>query len=187
MNGRIAMLEGRSGVWFTYNDGTPTGMQFPSPSWSCFPVALDMNPLSGGHYVASMQGGGFTTWGAGMGLVFTAGGCPYDASVYQGVRFLARADQPLVMSTLFPTADTNPPSSGGTCQELTGHTCFDSYQMQIGLSTGWQKFNLDFKSLAQEGWGQPVVFNRGKLIGINFQISSGVGAFTIKVDDIAFY
>ncbi len=186
-NGRIAPFDGRNGVWFTYNDATPGGKQFPPPSSPTFPMQLVMDPLSDGRYAANTYGSGFTSWGAGMGLVLTSGGCPYDAGVYQGVRFYARADQATSMYTLFPTADTNPPSAGGTCQELTGHSCFDSYRAEVGLGPDWQTYYIDFALLTQQGWGQPVVFDQKKLIGINFQMPIEAGSFSIQVDDVTFF
>jgi hypothetical protein len=186
-DGRIAPFDGRNGVWFAYNDGTPGGMQFPSPSSPSFPMFIDVDPLSGGHYVAATYGSGFTTWGVGIGLVFTSWSCPYDASVFKAVRFYARSDRPMTLSVLFPTADTNPPSAGGACQELTGHSCFDSYQAQVRLDQGYQKYYVDFASLTQQGWGQPVVFDSKRLIGINFQIPNDAELFTVMIDDVTFY
>jgi hypothetical protein len=95
-------------------------------------------------------------------------------------------DHALHALALFPTADTNPPSSGGTCQELTKLSCFDSYQGQLSLGPSWQAYHFDFARLNQQGWGTPAIFDAKKLIGVNFQVGIDAGSFTLEVDDVTF-
>ena len=184
----ISNFEGRAGTWFTYGDDTPGSEVRPATGAANFYMSLDMDPLSPGRYVADFSGSGFTTWGAGMGLVLWDG-CPYDASVYKGVHFKAHAARVQALYVLFPTVDTNPPIDGGACQESPAHRCYDANQTQLVLDTEWQSFYVDFASLAQQGWGAPAPFDARRLIGINFQVpaTASVGSFELAIDELSFY
>ncbi len=179
-------LEGRVGVWFTYDDDTPGADVHPLTDAANFYMSLDVDPLSTGRYVAEFSGSGFTTWGAGMGLVLS-NSCPYDASVYKGVRFYARADRAQIVYVLFPTAGTNLPSDGGSCQASPDRGCYDANQTQLVLDVQWQSFYVDFASLSQQGWGVPAPFDAHQLIGINFQVPASAGGFEVAIDDVSFY
>ena len=183
----IAGYDGRSGGWFSYNDGSP-GYQFPSPgSFAMESVAFD---ASGGRSVANTYGKGFSTWGAGMGFVLNSG-CPYDASIYRGLHFFARAELTAATGLLYvllPTAATTPPTYGGTCVQSTPTSCYDDYQTTIPLSSAWAEEYVSFDALRQLGWGTRVTFDARTLMGVNFQTLYGEGsAFSFSIDSISFY
>jgi hypothetical protein len=181
----ILPLEGRSGVWFTYNDGT-AGAQFPlSANFTMQTVPSD---ASGGIRVANTYGKGFSSWGAGMGLVLSKG-CPYDAKVYQGVRFYARSELGQVsIFAMAPTAATTPSSNGGTCMQSSSNACYDDFQTTIDLNTGWTQEYVFWSELTQQGWGTPASFDPSTLMGVNFQtLYQGGFAFSFSIDDISFF
>jgi hypothetical protein len=182
---RILPLEGRSGVWFTYNDDT-AGVQFPlSANFTMQTVPSD---ASGGMRIANTYGKGFSSWGAGMGLVLNDG-CPYDAKVYRGVRFYARSELgPTSIYAMVPTAATTPTSNGGTCIQATANACYDDYQVVIGIDADWREEYLQWGALSQLGWGTPAGFDPSTLMGMNFQtIYQGGEAFSFSIDDISFF
>jgi hypothetical protein len=182
---RILPVEGRSGVWFTYNDDT-AGVQFPlSANFTMQTVSSD---ASGGIRIASTYGKGFTSWGAGMGFVMN-NGCPYDATVYQGVRFYARSELGQVsIFAMAPTAATTPSGNGGTCIQTTPNACYDDFQTTIDLNTGWTQEYVFWSELRQQGWGTPASFDASTLMGMNFQtLNHGGDAFSFSIDDVSFF
>jgi hypothetical protein len=65
--GSILTKEGRVGAWYTYNDATAGATETPGVP---FLPSVITPPRGASTYAARMQGAGFTTWGAGMGLNF---------------------------------------------------------------------------------------------------------------------
>jgi hypothetical protein len=183
----ISRYDGRSGGWFTYNDGTP-GVQIPNTTG--FQMQSVSSDASGGTVVANTHGKGFTSWGAGMGFVLNSG-CPYDASVYKGMHFFVRAETAPASGSIYflvPTAATTPTGEGGTCVQRNVSGCYDDYQMRIAVTSGWTEEYVPFDLLVQQGWGNPVSFDAGTLIGVNFQTLSGEGnSFSFSIDSISFY
>jgi hypothetical protein len=183
-DGYIVPLEGRSGTWFTYNDGTPSGSQFPFPGQAFSMQYAGDSQV--GKFVANTSGVGFDTWGAGMGLVLNAG-CPYDASVYRGVRFYAKAEQAMSVRLIIATRATSPPEAGGTCLAHGTFACYDAFQIPLMLGTAWQEERVLFTQLAQQGWGVPAAFDASTVIGINFQTIDTDTPFSYSVDSVSFY
>jgi hypothetical protein len=179
----VPRWEGRNGGWYTYNDGTG-GFQAPDPSR--FTMTLVSADATNGMYVANTYGKGFSSWGAGMGFVFNSG-CPYDASVYRGVHFFARADESASLYVMLPTAATTPIENGGTCISTEG-VCYDDYEALLPFTGAWQEFYVSFQSLTQQGFGARVSFDPKTLIAVNFQtVYLGGAAFSYAVDQISFY
>lgn len=101
--------DGRVGLWYTYNDASPTGTQEPSvgfpmyrtrrpdgtpdPSSQVVPRDCGTGPFAGEQecsFVARTWGTGQRGWGAGMGVDLNGeGGAknPIDASMYGGIGF----------------------------------------------------------------------------------------------------
>ncbi len=183
----IDAVDGRSGSWFTYNDGTG-GVQTPLPGANDFFMENVGSDASGGRFVADTYGANFSSWGAGMGFVLS-GGCPYDATIYQGVHFYLRSDnEPTQIYVMLPTAATTPIAYGGTCDTSSGATCYDDYQTRVIADTTWNEVYVSYVSLMQQGWGTRVYFDPSTLIGVNFQTLVGGGSnFSFAVDDISFF
>jgi len=73
---------------------------------------------------------------------------------------------------------------GGGCPDNEG--CFDQYGRALSLTSEWQTFQVDFCSLAQEGWGTAFdSFAPKELVHLNFLIRS-TRPFDVYVDDIEF-
>jgi hypothetical protein len=186
-------ISGRDGPWYTYNDATPGGTQWPVP-WpaSTFTASSTMpafaNPVTGANsaYSAGTYGAGFTNWGAGMGFLFvnsTSQGTPrpYDASAYQGIVLWARANG---MSTFRVTlSDANTSSQVGACGSPS--EC-DAFGATLPLSPSWLPKLLDFAMLTQESWGKHYpALDPHTLVNMNFQVPAGQ-KFDFEVDDLYF-
>jgi len=193
-NGLILATKGRSGAWFTYNDGTATGTQTPTAGGPFLPSMIQP-PRGSSNYAARTWGSGFTTWGAGMG--FNVNDPPsgpnkdqrstYDASGYAGFVFWARigsADAGAATSVRFnvPSKDTDP--AGGVCSPVSA--CSDYFGVTLSLSDTWTMYVIEFTDMHQEGWGQPVAsFDASTMYGCEFKVDQNK-TFDVWIDDIAF-
>jgi hypothetical protein len=183
----ILPIDGRGGVWFTYNEGSANGYQYPSPT-NLFSMLMVPSDATGGGFVANTVGTNFMTWGAGMGFVLN-NGCPYDASIQHGIHFFARSELgPAQILVLLPTAATTPTDNNGTCVPFTTNSCYDDYQRALNLDQNWQEEYVPYTTLRQLGWGTPVSFDSRTLMGVNFQTVYGGGlSFSFSIDSISFY
>jgi hypothetical protein len=109
--------DGRVGLWYTYNDMSPTGTQEPAVGFPMFPTlqpnGAQTSPLvppracGGGteapffaneeicNFVARTAGTGQRGWGAGMGVDLNGeGGAknPFDASEFGGIGFFVQGN-----------------------------------------------------------------------------------------------
>jgi hypothetical protein len=177
--------DGRSGGWFAYNDGSPSGYQFPPPPSFEMQGGSD---ATRGEFSARTFGKGFSSWGAGMGFVLNAG-CPYDASVHKGLHFFARSELgPGSIFVLVATSATTPIASNGTCVPSSPTACYDNYQTEIMIGPEWSEQTIPFYVLNQQGWGTPAAFDPRTVMNVNFQTSFGGGnSFSFSIDAISFY
>jgi hypothetical protein len=101
--------DGRVGLWYTYNDASPSGTQEPALGFPMYRTAVALpevpaRPCGGGEatpffateehcdFVARTLGTGQLGWGAGMGVDLNGEGGlknPIDASGYGGIGFFA--------------------------------------------------------------------------------------------------
>lgn len=172
----------RVGFWFTYNDGSATGMQTPLPG--------SFQPSAGGAaktaYAAGTSGSGFTQWGAGMGVKLNndfSGDCPYDASTYDGITFQAYGNVTVRLS--ITTRATHPLVDGGTCDPERGQ-CSDNFGASITLQPQWEVYEIAWADLMQQGWGQPADFDPGQIIEIQWQAPVAT-PFDMHVDELSFW
>jgi hypothetical protein len=177
--GQILMQQGRSGVWFTYNDATPGGVQTPMPGAPCLPDLIPGGTVCDTR-AAHTSGGGFTIWGAGMGLLLL-NTKPYDASMYHGIMFSARSASAFVRVNL-PTSATEGVAYGGACVQQ----CEDHFGIDIMPTSAWQEFKIAFADLGQLGWGAAARFDPKTVIAVEFLISP-TPKFDVWIDDVSFY
>lgn len=187
--GSILTKEGRVGAWYTYNDATAGATETPGVP---FLPSVITPPRGASTYAARMQGAGFTTWGAGMGMNFNdpgdgAGGSAkgtYDASAFAGITFWAKigAGSTGAVRVNVSTKETDP--AGGTCSPAA--KCSDHFGKSVNLTSDWTEYVIKFADLAQLGWGQPVAkFNAAAVYACQFQVAKGT-TFDVWIDDVAF-
>lgn len=195
-SGSILATAGRTGAWYTYNDGT--GTQTPTTSDTMPFVKTMITDAPAGltaTFAAETYGSGFMTWGAGMGFDFNnVGGVKsaYDGSSYTGITFWAKAGskgdasgQTIRLGIL----DGNTAPEGGKCDSTstTMNQCSDAFGSAIALTTSWQQFTYTWAQLAQEGWGKNGVsaLATNALYSVHFQAAKSAN-FDIFVSYIAF-
>ena len=171
--GRIAPLDGRSGSWFFYDDGT-SGKQVHTVT------SADGNPAL--HVTST----GYALWGSGVITPLSASSsvqCSYDAKAYGGLHFRARGSGRIRLK--IGTPETTQVSLGGTCTS-PGDDCFDRPGIFIDLQPNWQEYAVPFCRLRQEGWSSlKVELVPGRLMSIAFDLSSQSDV-DFWLDDLSF-
>jgi hypothetical protein len=178
----IPQVNGRVGAWLDSDDNTPGSTMFPDPM---APFAMTWTGDSCRQYAAYVYGGPFVDSGADFWFGL---GSPYNASAYQGITFWAKIDSGTWsgLRVAFPDKDTDP--DGGICRpNVAGPTqCYDHYGSRLTLTTDWKKYEVDFTSLSQDGWGLAArAFDPTTVYQVVFQIPVNAN-FGIWIDDVAF-
>jgi hypothetical protein len=182
----ILPREGRQGVWFIVNDGTPGASQTPGS-----PFTMSTIPAGRGTslYAARSSGHGFASWRPLMGFWFhqppTGPKQIYDVSRYRGITFVARvaaSDGATVspsVRVVIPGRLTDP--DGMVCT-----ACNDHFGANISLTAQWTSYTILFAAMTQEGWGTQVAqFDAAQAYGIKFEFPVQA-TFDCWIDDIAF-
>jgi hypothetical protein len=198
----IIMQGGRSGSWFTYNDGTDGGMQTPAAGGSFLPQAIPGMPCGDMHGMHTF-GGGFTSYGAGIGFDLnhpnSKARMPYDAHLFHGITFFALG--PPVpdggtqagtqsVQVQFLESGTTPNTAGGTC-DPTSMTCNAHWSATVPITgSGWNYYTVDWgmqtPQITQPSWGTPATWDPSTLLAIQFYVNPAK-SFDFWVDNIAFY
>jgi hypothetical protein len=201
---KIPVTQGRSGDWFTYDDGTGGGVISPGtgPGFHYTTIMPPRATDGGGPTITSaacVTGSGFTNWGAGMGFSFdlvpTAHGgpplalLPYDASAYTGLTFWAAAPNvaagSVAVSVLFPDIDTFGEDPFSTCN-LTTTKCDDDYGASVDVGSTWAQYTIRFADLTQGGWGYAAPsFAANEVLAVLFQVGPDA-PFDLCVTDVYF-
>ena len=162
-------LGGRVGNWYVYGDGTGT---------LGFDVAvIDRGASQKGIHT---KGKDFSKWGSGMGVDMLSAKAPYNAGAYSGVTFWARSLATLPVLVVFPDVDTDP--GGKLCT-----TCDHHYNKTLQVTTGWQRFTVNFADLNLEAGTlpEPTAFKPDGLISVQFRMAPSQ-TYELFVDDLAF-
>jgi len=198
----ILKVDGRTGFWYTYNDGTTGGTQTPAigsfePTVITGPGLDDAGASDGGadggvDHAAETAGSGFTNWGAGMGFdlnnqggnspkqTYSVSGCGYT-----GLQFWARVGATSTTAVRLNVPDKNTDPSGGVCAPAS--KCNDHFGEALTLSTAWTLVTVHWTDLKQQGWGTPQepALDTGNLVGVQFQFAPSA-TFELWVADISF-
>jgi hypothetical protein len=211
-DGSIPQQDGRSGGWYSFNDGIGTQTPMPpaitaKPGWIC------------------SAGSGFASWGAAIGVSLNADAtksCTYDASVYKGVTFAVQGS--VTGGKLrfnLQTADITASTGGGTCVSSgTGNGCDDYYGAEVlgnsfqgaasvscaSNTASWicssasatstsNLVTIPFANTSQEGWGKSFpALNLSQLLQLQWEIKDyyqslnyGPIAFNLCVGNVSFY
>lgn len=172
---RVATVSGRSGGWILGTDGTGAITTENSPRCS-----------ARGEHAGHFAGDGFTDWGANWTAVFESGDANgfavgYDASEYRAISFWAAVgpdgEPPFDVPVGVTTIDNA--WNGNVCA-----VCMDYYRTSITLTRAWQRFELPFDALMQEGKGDPLLAIRtDQLVGLIFWPAR---PFDLWIDDARF-
>jgi hypothetical protein len=171
---KVAPVSGRSGAWVLGSDGT-----------GALTVETSSRCAARGEHAGHFAGKGFTDWGTNWTAVFESddGGSAvgHDASAYRAISFWAAAgpagEPPLEVPVGVTTLDNAWNSDGCT-------VCMDYYRTTITLTRAWQRYELAFDALAQEGKGDPLTpLKKDELVGLIFWPAR---PFDLWLDDARF-
>jgi len=174
----------REGWWYTATDGTEGEQVFPEKG-TFKPVPLpEEEATPDNEYAAHLRAEGQTDWGVVWGTtlkwVRNGIGCPFNASEFAGIEF--RAKGPAEGWVNFATPATTPKENGGTCREK----CWDSYGKLVRIKEGWNRYEVRWEKLQQEGWGTDVHFDKDRLMNINFSAKTQHLPVDFWLDDLKF-
>jgi hypothetical protein len=183
----VELSDGRSGVWYLFDDGT-VGEEGPAP-FVC--SKLVSAPAQLGLLAMHVTATGFTGWGSGLGVDFRAGKKPYDASQLSGVRFWARVGEGKNTRHRVQLADSTTDKLGGKCNPaLTapdGEKCEDHFGKNLILTTSWTEYVVPFADLSQIGWGQPAAaLDKSTLYGLQVTAKAKLDV-DLWLDQIEFF
>jgi hypothetical protein len=187
----IILVEGRSGVWDTFDDSTPGAMQLPATGQFEMKL-LDVAPHQNDRYSAYTKGSGFTAWGAFMTVYMKSDLSAYDASAFSGLAFYARigAGTDSTMRVRFVGSNTDP--SGGQCDPngSVQTACYDHFLQEVtGLSNTWSHYELYFVNFHQTGVGKQFAsIDLRNMLSLDFLFPGETSGnnFELWVDDLAF-
>jgi hypothetical protein len=178
-SGSVSMLEdfddgdafisgdNRQGKWFTFDDGS-AGQQTPTDAtWTTVEGGVAGKSLH-------VQGGGFTSWGSGVGVNFawdtsTNQACGYDVSGWDGISFWAKGNV-TGFSVALPELDVVPIQDGGRCSA----DCYGAHQAAVDLDDCWHQYALTFAELQPPSWSAETgPLNLKEVSGVQFTVYTG--------------
>jgi hypothetical protein len=182
-NTNAALVDGRSGVWETFDDSTLGGSFDPRA-----PTATQGRNASVGYCVSVS---GYKQWGADLVVNMGSPKCSYDASAYKGVCFWARgkldAGGPVEFSVA--TADTDPVTSGGACEA----NCNSHYRLKLtgdsALTEQYKQYCVEWAKLDLPRVPAPKPLDAKAIVHMEWKFPAGAGASTdgtLCVDDVSF-
>jgi hypothetical protein len=180
-NSAIEETAQRSGTWFPINDKTSKQVPDPwAPGYDVFKMSeLDPPRARSSHFAVHTSGGGFTDWGAGMGLELR-NQQPYDLSKYAGVTFWARRAPRTTATLRFSLPDTATSTRAGQCEMCENH-----FGTDLNLTTAFRRYSFTWQELKQEDWGDPQpALNTKEVYGLRFQFGPSED-FDFWIDDVA--
>jgi CDGSH-type Zn-finger protein len=174
----------RRGAWYSYNDESPGGKQWPERTIVAgVPIAVVLSDrVQGGHSMHT-YGGGFEQWGAGIGFDLAFDGKQYktfDAADYDGIRFWSKGSG---FDFRVGTQATTLPRYGGICPEepcaILPHQC------GVGSSEQWRLNEILFSELRSPSTAGGTLA-RDVLTNVQFQASHFTD-FDFWIDDVSFF
>lgn len=175
----VAPLDGRSGNWATYDDGT--GKQTPPDRSPLFP-----SRIAGGRGTSAralhLVGGKFTNWGVTFGAELANAAC-YDASAYAGITFWAKG--PGIVKVGFQMLDDQEVKYGGLCANSSD--CYNTHRKVVALGKTWQRYDVRWEELHQlYKAGPPLTFDTRRVRFLEFSVGPESTPFDLWLDDVSF-
>jgi hypothetical protein len=143
-------------------------------------------------YALHVAGTSCNEWGFDLATLLNAKAdgirCPYDASVYDGVYFWAKADsESKAIHFYVDTQKTVPVNLGGdgTCDDAA-MPCWDGYAKNLVLTDTWTLYEVRWTELAQLGWGAPAAFDSRILVQMGWDGAVNVTT-DFWIDQIGFF
>lgn len=201
-SGPIALSLGNTGLspgywWDAVSTGSPSNTMSPSPfAYTALPSPHETLPgitSNEGAHLTCLMADLYGWCEAGFNLANPE--LPYDISAYTGIVFWGMSAVSNTVKVQISNNDTVP--SGGKCgqSDASVDQCWDNFAKYVSLTPTWQRFEVKFSDLQQEGWGHPVpsgIFDPTTARGIDFEVLGPTSATAAPVsadfwiDDVYF-
>jgi hypothetical protein len=171
----------RDAYWFTIQDGTAGTLDPPNT----------FLPVPGGYLggtSAHVSASGFTLWGAELVANIThkeAVRCPYDASGFAGLSFVARGHGRVRVQ--FAVPGTVDKEFGGTCDPAAGQTCYDFHGVFVTLGDDYARYELPWASFQQRNFGKQFPFDPKTITALHFSMEKDQLPVELWLDDVKFW
>lgn len=171
----VSKVDGRSGSWLTFDDGT-SKQNVASAS------QLSPSRIAGGRsrHGLHLSGGKFSEWGVSFGTDLATGAC-YDASAYDGIEFWAKGRVALYVGV--QVIDVQSPKFGGFCE---GSDCYNSHRKRVDLSATWQRHTVRWSELSQLNSDGRRPLDTKRIRFLEFTILPEDTPFDVWLDDVSF-
>ncbi len=176
-----ALEPNREGYWFTIHDDT-AGSITPAPDF--VPVAGGVRGTLAAHITVES----FSAWGAALIVNIShkqALRCPYNASAFKGLRFVARGHGAVRVQAAMPGVIDK--EYGGTCDPAQGQICNDGHGSFVTLTDQYQVVELPWSDFQQRNYGTPVAFEPKTILALQFQFEAARLPIDFWLDDVAFW
>jgi hypothetical protein len=167
----IVNLEQRSGFWRWARE-----IDAPGTAPALLPVPRPQR-TRGNELALHVKGGRLLDWGATVEFTFRPA-C-YDASVYQGVAFLARGPGRIYVSPR--EVGVIPSAEGGSCER----DCHNPHVIKIDLDGQWRTYQVRWSELRQRGYDKPAL-DASRLHSLAFLIRPEDTPYDVWLDDVRF-
>jgi len=178
----VAAFEpGRDAYWFTVHDESAGTLE---PPGGFLPVAGGYRDSKAAHVSAS----GFVTWGAELSANISyksAVRCPFDASAFAGLRFVARGSGRVRVQLAMPGVVDK--EYGGTCDPQAGQICYDDHGSFVTLREQYQVYELPWASFQQRGFGRQMPFDPRTIHSLHFTMETAELPVDLWLDDVKFW
>lgn len=171
----------REAYWFTINDGSAGTIE---PTAEFLPVPNGYRGTRSAHVTAS----DYSVWGAALMANIshkTELRCPYDASGFRGLRFVARGQGRVRVVVQMPGVIST--EYGGTCNAQAGQVCYDTHGLFVELGAEYQTFELPWSRFLQRGFGLQVPFDPKTVSALQFVMESADLPVDLWVDQVEFW
>lgn len=171
----------REAYWFTINDGS---LGTITPKDDFLPVPDGYHGTRSAHVTVS----DYTVWGAALMANISHKvdvRCPYDASGFQGLRFVARGQGRVRVVLQVPKVISR--EYGGTCDEAAGEVCYDTHGVFVDLGPRYQTYQLPWSSFQQRGFGAQLPFDPKTIFALQFSMEVPDLPVDLWVDQVEFW
>ena len=182
-DGRIALLEGRGGYWWSAHDDKGSTIE-PTGNFKMFEGGAHGSKWAA-HVAGKTAPHEDKAWGAVVGFSLVDNHGLYDASKYAGISFFAKVGEKSGSQVRLKVADVNTHPDGRVCKE----SCYNDFGKDFDFGHDWQEYQVTFAELKQqEGWGdpRPPALTPNQLVQIAWHLMTPGVEFDLYLDELRF-
>ena len=156
----------REAYWFTVHDDSGGTLE-PANAFLPVPGGVD------GTLAAHITAADFTIWGAAFVANIsheTGVRCPYNASRFAGLRFVAKGHGTVRAQLGMPGIIEK--EFGGSCDPDSGQICYDFHGKFITLTADYQTYELPWSDFQQRNFGRQVPFDPATIFSLQFSFET---------------